>query len=82
MRPLSASRSSRADVSTWIAPTVDGVGVRAPPVVALAQPPVLVEVRDVADLGMRQSAPAPLGGCPADLERAEIAGEVAQLRVV
>src|SRR5208282_375583 len=31
---------------------------------------------------MRQSAPAPLGGCPADLERAEIAGEVAQLRVV
>jgi hypothetical protein len=35
MRPLSASRSSRADVSTWIAPIVDVAGVRAPPVVAL-----------------------------------------------
>src|SRR5580704_2569095 len=35
MRPLSANRSSRADVSEWIAPTVDMDGVRAPPVVAL-----------------------------------------------
>jgi hypothetical protein len=56
--------------------------VEASPVVALAQPPVLVEVRDVADLRVGQTPPAATGGCPTDFQRAEIGREVAQLSVV
>ena len=56
--------------------------IEAPLVVALAQPPVLIEVRDIADLAMRQAAPATAGGRPADFERAEITREVPQLRVI
>jgi len=55
--------------------------VETPPVVALAQTALFVEVRDVPDL--RQSEP-PLyafSSGPADLELAELGGEIAQLLV-
>jgi hypothetical protein len=52
--------------------------VEAPAVVAPAQPALFVEVRDVADLGYCEPPLAALGGRPADLELAEIAGEIAQ----
>src|SRR5439155_3005259 len=42
----------------------------------------LIEVRNVADLGMYQSPAAGTGGRSADFERAEFAREIAQLRVV
>jgi hypothetical protein len=56
--------------------------VEAPPVVALPQPSILVEVRDVADFGVGQAPAAAAGGGAADFERAKIGREVTQLRVV
>ena len=55
--------------------------VEAAPVVAGAQPVILVEVRDVADLGELQPAPAAARRRTADLELAEPGGEGAQLLV-
>ena len=55
--------------------------VEAPPVVAGAQPVVLVEVRDVADLGKCEAPPAAARRRPADFQLAEAQREGAQLLV-
>ena len=55
--------------------------VEPPPVVQRADVVVLVEIGDVADLRDSQPALSGAGGGPADLQRAEARGEVAQLRV-
>src|SRR5215472_13898817 len=51
-------------------------------ILALAQSALFVQVRDVSDLGQRESPLAGLGSRPPDFEPAEIRGEVPQLLVV
>jgi hypothetical protein len=56
--------------------------VEPAPVVALAQPAIFVQIRNVADFRMLQTPPATGRRGAADLERAEPGSEIAQLRVV
>src|SRR5215470_11381898 len=56
--------------------------VETPAILALAQPALFVQVRDVSDLRKREPPLASLGSCPSNLQFAEIPGEVSQLLVL